>query len=92
MKAKQKMATALADRYSKDFAKFYIVPGKASENPEFFRLYTFLAWKVDAFVDDFPEWKTFLGPEASECATPPPRNRTMSRDDARRTALTVRCM
>lgn len=68
IKAKQEVTARLADRYSRGYARFYFVPGKVSENQDFIRLYACLAWKIDAFLDDFPEWKTaFLGPEAGGC-------------------------
>lgn len=64
---RQNLAARVADKYSRDYANFYVVPGRITENAEFYRLFTYLLWKVDVLVDDFPQWKTFLDPEASKC-------------------------
>lgn len=54
---KQRWVTSLAAKFSGDFARVMAQEGRVSEVQDLNRLYTFLLWKLDWFVDTFPEWK-----------------------------------
>lgn len=59
---KQQWVTRMAGSLSEDWARSQCEPGRPSENKDLNRVYTFLLWKIDWFVDTYPEIAGSLDP------------------------------
>lgn len=66
---KREWVTRMAKKFSADFARAMAERGKVSEDEDLNKVYTFLMWKIDWFVDTYPDWNDELDPAGESVST-----------------------